>query len=77
MSEVPGVLFLSPWLMVSRAGCHGEHCLGFAKDKRCQVLYCRAENLMGRLVFAEFRAAGCATIFLKSFQDPQQLLFMC
>lgn len=44
VSEVPGVLFLSPWLMVSRAGCLGEHCLRFVKDEGCQVLYCRAGN---------------------------------
>lgn len=36
MSEVPGVLFLSPWLMVSRAGCLRKHCLRFAKDEGCQ-----------------------------------------
>lgn len=28
----------------SLAGCLGERCLGFAKDERCEVLYCRAEN---------------------------------
>lgn len=42
VSEVPGVLFLSPWLMVGRSGCLGESCLKFAKDEGCQVLYCRA-----------------------------------
>lgn len=77
MSEVPGVLFLSPWLMVSRSGCLRKHCLRFAKDEGCQILYCTAGNQTGLLVFLEFRAIGCATIFLKSFQDPQQFLFVC
>lgn len=44
MSELPGVLLLSPWIVVSRAGCPGEHCLRFAEDEGWQVLYCRAGN---------------------------------
>lgn len=44
VSEVPGVLVLSPWLMVSRAGCPGECYLRVAKDEGCQVLHCRAGN---------------------------------
>lgn len=77
VSEVPGVLFLSPWLTVRRAGCLGECCLNFAKDEGCQVLYWGAGDWTGLLVFVEFRATGCATIFLKSLQDLQQLLFVC
>lgn len=43
VSEVRGVLFLSPWLTVRRAGCLGECCLNFAKDEGC-LLRCWGLN---------------------------------
>jgi len=39
--ELPGLLFLGPWLLVSRAGWPRDRCRGDARCEGCPALCCR------------------------------------